>query len=156
MDERVLFETVKFVRSGTLALLNNLTEQEVDTIPAGFRNNIRWHLGHIYVTQENMVLGTARIHRELPDGFSGWFDRGTSPADWNGQPPTLPELKDALEKQSPRLAETLSGKLGLELAQPFQLPGMKLTTVGEMVHFSLVHEGQHTGIIKGLKYALSV
>lgn len=154
MDHTILLETVKFARGATLSVVGDVSETEADAIPNGFRNNIRWHLGHIYVVQENMMFGLSKLHRTLPEGYLDWFNRGTSPADWKTPPVSLDVLKEALRTQTDRIVETFHDKLDQPLVQPFELPGLVVTKVGELLNFSVFHEGQHMGIIKGLKYAL--
>lgn len=155
MNEESLFGQLQFARNGTLSLLKDVSEEMADVVPAGFKNNIRWHLGHIYVVQENLAIASAGLQREVPEGFKAAFAGGTSPADWTDRPATLEQLKQRLAEQTTRITSGLAGRLAQPLKTPFQIPGgPEWTTVGEMANFSLYHEGQHAGIIKGLQYAI--
>jgi hypothetical protein len=155
MNEEMLFGQLQFVRNATLSLLKDVTEEMADIIPAGFKNNIRWHLGHVYLVQENVAVGSAGLHREIPENFKEWFQPGTSPVDWTEHPINLERLKEVLTEQPKRVTEMLAGRIDQQLKSPFQIRnGPVWTTVGEMVNFSLYHEGQHAGLIKGLKYAV--
>lgn len=54
--ESHLFKQMDFVRGQTLKLMEGVTEEQADVIPEGFRNSIRWNLGHIYVVTERIAF----------------------------------------------------------------------------------------------------
>ncbi|MDQ0190960.1 DinB family protein [Alicyclobacillus cycloheptanicus] len=155
MNDNALFDTLRFARSAVLSLVNDVSEEAADTIPNGFRNNIRWHLGHIYIVQENLIFGAAHIHRTLPEGFKEAFSMGTSPADWKSRPASLDTLKEVLTSQSGRVVEAFEGKLDDALPSPVKIGSVEMSAPRDLISFAVFHEGQHIGIIKGLKYAIN-
>ena len=84
---------------------------------------------------------------ETPSRYFKLFGPGTKPADWQGDIPSLDELKQKLEEHPVRLKEVLTGQLNDEAAEAF----LSLPKVGEILNFTLYHEGVHTGTIKALK-----
>lgn len=46
------FEVAKVVRAKLAAIARELTTEQLNKIPEGFRNNIAWHIGHIVVSTE--------------------------------------------------------------------------------------------------------
>jgi len=46
------FEVAKVVRKKIAAIARELTPEQMNKIPEGFRNNIAWHIGHIVVSTE--------------------------------------------------------------------------------------------------------
>ncbi|UZD44899.1 DinB family protein [Peribacillus frigoritolerans] len=95
---------------------------------------------------------THQRHIETPPRYLELFAPGTKPADWEGEVPTLDELKQLLEEQPAKMKEALAGQLHLIAAVPIK----SLSTIGELLNFTMYHEGMHVGVIKGLKKANSV
>ncbi|TCP30583.1 DinB family protein [Scopulibacillus darangshiensis] len=150
MNEALLFKQLNFWRNRTLAILDETTEEEADKMREGFSNNIRWNLGHILVIHDRLLLSLAGEPSSVPDSYVAYFNKGTSPADWEDAPPTLTELRGKLEAQPMKLEEVLTGRLEEKLVTP--LKGME--TVKEMIAFAPTHEAMHVGTILGLKKSL--
>lgn len=147
MNEEQLFKQINLVRQATLKILESVTEEEADEQPEGFKNTIRWNLGHIYVVQNSLLVKFGGKTIETPSRYIELFAPGTKPADWQGEVPSLDELKQVLKEQPVQLKELLNGQLEDEAAQAF----LSLPTVGEILNFTLYHEGVHTGTVKALK-----
>lgn len=151
MKEETIFAQLNFFRKITLGLIEKIDEEIADIIPRGFSNSIRWNLGHIYVSQENLTLRLAGLTPQIPKEFLELFEGGTKPSEWKISPPNLDELKGFLSEQPGRLNEKLQGKLDQAIVPPLSIPGfIEFRTIGETLNFSLYHEGQHTGFIKAL------
>ncbi|WP_256860413.1 DinB family protein [Paraliobacillus ryukyuensis] len=152
MNEEMIFNQIDLSRNSTLQLFEGLTEEQADLIPQGFNNNIRWNLGHIYTVQNTLLNKFGGKSIKTPPRYLELFTPGTKPAEWQGEVPTLDELKQLLEAQPAQLKEALAGQLQDEAIQSFQ----SLSTVGEILSFTTFHEGMHVGVIKGLKKANAV
>jgi hypothetical protein len=83
----------------------------------------------------------------LPINYIELFNRGTSPADWKGEVPTLEELTTQLKDQLTRIKEIPDAYFEEKLKQPF----FDLHTVGELALFSNFHENYHLGQIHAMK-----
>ncbi|MGI8314331.1 DinB family protein [Halobacillus mangrovi] len=147
MNEEQIFQQINLVRKATLKEMDSVTEEQADKQPEGFKNTIRWNLGHIYVVQNSLIAKFGGKPVETPSHYLELFAPGTKPADWQGDVPSLDELKQKLEDQPARLKESLTGQLDDEAAEPF----LSMPTVGEILNFTSYHEGVHTGTIKALK-----
>lgn len=147
MNEEQIFKQVDMVRQSTLKEMEGISEEQADQIPDGFRNNIRWNLAHIYVTQNILLSDYGGKDIETPSRDLEMFAPGTKPADWEREAPSLEEIKQQLKEQPDKLKEALSGQMGDEAKEAF----MSLPTVGEILNFTLYHEGAHVGIIKAIK-----
>ena len=147
-----LFNQLRVIRNNTLSAVKALSENQADVVPAGFNNNIRWNLGHIYLVQERFAFGFTEEPMEVPDNFNELFGKDTRPAEWKVQPPTLNELIRILEDQTKRIEDKLSNRLEEAVAKPWTMPtGLTLKTIGEFLTFSMYHEGMHVQTIKFLK-----
>jgi DinB superfamily len=155
--EQFLFNQLAFVRNQTLNLLEGVTEEMADRVPEGFRNTIRWNLGHIYVVVERFAFQYLGLPQHLPDGFKEQFEYGTSPLNAHTfRVPTLSELEDLLKAQQVRIQETLAYRLEVKIIPPYTTSaGMKLETPKQFLTFNLYHEGMHLSVIKLYKSLLS-
>lgn len=155
MNEHMLFQQMEFIRMRTLAVVDATSEHMADEVPEGFRNSIRWNLGHILLSQENLLYSfvgeTDRI--SLPPEYRELFGFNTSHKTWDSlTPPTMSELRERLEAQPLRIKETFSGRLDETGDKPFVLgEHTTLTTLGEVLSFTNWHEGLHQGTITAIK-----
>jgi hypothetical protein len=145
MNLSVLLNQIDFARQVTLGIISDLTESEAEVIPPGFPNSIRWNLGHILVDQAQWLYFLIPDKIELPAGYQELFQGGTRPQAWQTQPPSLAELREALEAQPAQLRAKFSERLEEPLLRPTEL-GM--ATIGEVIPRTIYHEGLHAGIIK--------
>ncbi|GGI13013.1 DinB family protein [Gottfriedia solisilvae] len=155
--EQFLFNQLAFVRNQTLNLLDGVSEEMADRIPEGFRNTIRWNVGHIYVVVERFAFQYLGLPQNLPEGFKEQFEYGTSPLNTHEyRVPTLSELEELLKAQQVRIQETLSDRIDEKIIPPYTTSaGMKLETPKEFLTFNLYHEGMHLTVIKLYKKLLS-
>lgn len=156
--EHFLFNQLAFVRRQTLKLLDGVTEELADRIPEGFRNNLRWNLGHIYVVCERLAFKQLNIPLHLPNGFTEQFEIGTSPS--TGPVafpvPSLSELETLLKEQQERIRTALAHRLQEKIVPPYTTTsGMVLETPEQFLSFNLYHEGMHISVIKLYKVLLS-
>ncbi|MCA1061024.1 DinB family protein [Rossellomorea aquimaris] len=155
MKEQMLFQQMEFIRMRTLAALDATTEQLADEIPEGFKNSIRWNLGHILLSQENLLYSFVgeNDRKSLPPEYGELFGFNTSPKTWESlTPPTLSELRDKLEAQPLRIKEAFTGRLDQLGEKPFVLgEHTTFTTLAEVLSFANWHEGLHQGTITSIK-----
>ncbi|SFB23726.1 MULTISPECIES: DinB family protein [unclassified Bacillus (in: firmicutes)] len=144
---KFMFKNFEMTRYFFFREMNGLTEEMANVQPAGFNNNIRWHVGHVLTVTEQFMFGFPKKSQHLPENYPQLFGNGTKPADWTGEVPTLDELKSHLENQLERLKIVPEESLDQELKQPFR--GLK--TFGELANMALYHEAHHMGQIHAMK-----
>ncbi|HEU5138699.1 MAG TPA: DinB family protein [Bacillales bacterium] len=150
MKEEQLFEQMKMWRGWTVELLKTVPHGIVDEIPNGFRNNIRWNAGHILAGWDHTMFPAVGMERQLPLSYHLMFPRGSKPADWTEEPPSMDELIQRLEEQPQQIEEACKGHLEDPLEEPF----LHMTTLGEMFVFHMAHENLHVGTINSMKKTL--
>ncbi|WP_053075012.1 DinB family protein [Ornithinibacillus californiensis] len=156
MSKESVLKQMKFIRERTIALLDATSEELADEMPKGFRNNLRWQFGHIATSQENLIGYFLGLENTLPKSFTELFNRGTSPADWNQDVPTLVEIKALLKEQYERMLSLSTGRLEEEGSPLILGPEYKYETLAEAIDFTNFHEALHQGNIISLKRALGV
>lgn len=148
----MIFKQMDFIRMRTLAALDNTTEEMADLIPEGFQNSIRWNLGHIYLSHENLIHSFIKEKGNVPEGFAELFGFNTNPGIWETTPPSLNELRELLAEQPRRLRESFAGRLAQKGEKPFRMTNeIAFETLAEVVSFANWHEGLHQGAITTLK-----
>ena len=149
----IVFKQLEFVRHQTIKAVGAISEKNLDIIPDGFNNNVRWNLGQIpHLVQEKFAFHFAGEPMQLPNNFERLFAKGTHPADWTEEPPTLEVLLRLLTKQPKRIQESLLNRLDEQVKAPYTTgSGLTLSTIGEFVTFTLYHEGMHFDTIKLLQ-----
>ncbi|MGN7470064.1 DinB family protein [Brevibacillus sp. SAFN-007a] len=153
-NDSFVWNQYDLIRRLFLESVSKTTEEEADIVPTGFRNNIRWNVGHIFLTQGYLLFGPTGV--ECPQSYAALFSPGTKPADWQGDIPSLETLHAQLTEQHARIKERLQGRLNEPLPKPFEL-GDKgvMHTYGEMMVFTLFHEGMHFSAISSLRKAIA-
>lgn len=148
---------LNFARIYTQGHLQSVKDEQWDIQPEGFHNTIRWHVGHIFVSMENLV------HRGLPEyevvhpEWAKLFGTGTKPSDWTEAPPTNEQLLSALAEQPARVKEFLTGKLDQQMPDVMSLGKFHdMATVEAVIQFAIWHEGVHAGIIFALNKVTAV
>ncbi|MEH7180607.1 DinB family protein [Neobacillus vireti] len=143
----ILFAQLECYRSYILAVLESVTLEEAEVIPKGFKNNIRWNLGHIYLDQYLWIQAVTKEKSGVPEPFNTWFGYGTSPADFTSETPSLEELKSLLKEQ-PAL---IKAEYGDRLEEEFPPTEMGMHTIEQVLIRTIFHEGMHLQAILDLK-----
>jgi helix-turn-helix protein len=142
MTREILMKSIQFV-----------TESDAESMPNGFNNTIKWHIGHIlYATNRTFTIFKSSSY--LPEHYIDLFKPGTSPRDWTNDIPTLKELFEKLEQQKVMIRDVFSDCMDQKLETPFRVKaygGHEFLSVGEMLNFFIFHEAMHIGYINAFK-----
>ncbi|MBM7647409.1 hypothetical protein JOC78_000330 [Bacillus ectoiniformans] len=142
--EQHIFKHMDTIRAITLNVLNEVPEEKMAVLPPGFNNHILWNAGHIAFVQEKIVLGLSGDEGQLTPSFEEFFGAGTKPADWEGTPPSIKEVKEALINLPKRIKETMAGRIAEPLKAPYtNKTGVTFTTVADALFYSFYHEALH-------------
>ena len=141
------FETTKQVRAMTLGAIENLSDEQLLTIPEGFSNNILWNLGHMVLSHQYFLYYTSGLDMTVPPTMLATFARGTSPKDWESTPDIVEIKALAMTTMEQWEADIKADKFqnyeGMNV-------GTQLETAEDAATFNCFHEGEHLGIIKSI------
>ncbi len=143
----ILFNQLESYRSEILGVADTVSEEDAEKIPAGFNNNIRWNLGHIYLDQYLWIQAVTKEPADIPEEFKSWFGYGTSPANFTEETPSVSELKELLRTQPARIKELYGGRLEEE----FPPTEMGMHTIEQVLVRTIFHEGMHLQTILDIK-----
>ena len=147
------FEIAIFSREILLQLIEGLSEAQLNIIPNGFKNNIAWNLGHIFVTQQLLTYKLSGLKCNVSNDFIEKFTKGST-AKPNISIEKVNHIKNSLiELINQTEKDYKSGKFK-EYQQYITSQGFSLNNIEEAIQFSNFHEGIHLGIIMSLKKVL--
>ena len=142
-------ERLKKTRIYLLNLIDRLTTEQLNEIPAGFNNNIVWNLGHLLATQQSICYLHSDVKIFIDEKYLSSYKPETKP---NG-------FVESIEIQQMKLlfltAITQFEKdFNDELFSNYQIwttrYGLEVANIDDAIHFVLFHEGLHTGYIMAL------
>ncbi|MDQ0999818.1 hypothetical protein QFZ28_000218 [Neobacillus niacini] len=143
----LIFKNMELTRSFFIKNVVAIDKDVIDVQPKGFNNNIHWHVGHVLTATESLLFGFPKSSTNLPVSYMELFARGTKPADWQGDVPSVAVLVSQLKDQLNRMKEIPVESLSVKLKEPF----LGQETFGELVNFVLLHENLHLGHIQAMK-----
>lgn len=146
----ILFNQLETYRSYVLGVAGTVTAEQAEVIPNGFKNNVRWNLGHIYLDQFLWIQAVTKEKAPVPEQFNSWFGYGTSPENFREETPSFKELLDLLKGQPEKIKELYGERLEEEYA-PTE---MGMHTVEQVLVRTIFHEGMHLQTILDLKKLL--
>lgn len=145
-------ETLREIRGFVRRLTDDLSDEQLLVQPPGASNNVLWNLGHLAVTQQLLHYKLSGLPMYLPDEVVEGFRKGTSPADWNGEPPArIGEIREWLVELPERLAEDHAAGRFDEFHEYPTSTGITLRTLDGAIAFNNFHEGLHAGFVMRLK-----
>jgi uncharacterized damage-inducible protein DinB len=149
MSEKLL-KQFEIIRAISIKSIESITEEMADEIPSGYKNSIRWNLGHILAVADAFLNNFAEIPMYLSEEHFEMFKSGSKPSDWKTQPPSLDDLSVMFKEQMEHMKNHLEHRsFDEKTPNTFNLYGNPQETLGEVVNFCLYHEGFHIGYING-------
>jgi len=140
---------IESTRQRMLKMAEELPTEKLLRIPAGFRNNLLWNLGHVMAVQQNLCYETSGFPVRVPTYLLASFRKGTHPGEWAGTM-DLEDIKTWLLESVKSLREDLHKNIFMTLA-PYQTgTGVKLASISDVLSFDAWHEGMHLGIMMSM------
>ncbi len=150
MQEKV-FDISRVTRENFSRLVNSLSEEQLNRIPAGFANNIAWNFGHIIAGQQTIFYMKAGLAPRMPEAFMSRYRKGTRPVETI----TAEEIKQ-LHAYLPLdcfREELASGKF--ESYESFTTEyGAHIDNIYDAIPYVAVHDALHYGYALAIKKAL--
>jgi len=145
-----LLKQFELLKVRFLGDLEDVTDDIVTIKPGGFNNTILWHVGHVVTVNEQFMFGYPKKSTFLPEHYLNLFAKGTSPADWNGEIPSLKDLVNQFTVQVSRIQQIPVERFNERLKQPF----LGLESFGDITNLALFHIAYHLGQIHAMKLML--
>jgi hypothetical protein len=143
-------ESIRKTRSYVLQLVNGLTAEQLNEVPAGFNNNIIWNVGHLVASQQGICYLRAGLKAWVSEKVYRDYKPDTKPTGFVNNS-EIEELKSLLLTSLDPLETDYSNNLFQNYPTWTTRYGVTITTIDEALQFLLFHEGLHTGYIMALK-----
>ena len=144
------FEITLFNRKCILAIANSLSQEQLNTIPKNYNNNIAWNIGHTLVTQQLLVYKLSGLPCLISDETIAKYAKGSSPVTTMTSTEMLLLLDELMPLADKMEADYKTGVFKTYNEYTTSL-GFELTDVDKAIQFSNYHEGLHLGIMMAIK-----
>lgn len=145
---------IRKTRSKALEIIKDLSIAELNKIPAGFNNNIIWHLGHLIAAQQGIFYVRAKLDLNIDQDFFNSYKNGSRP-EGEIDTPEIEKIKSLLFSSLDQFESHLEENIFLNYPAWVNSMGIEITSVEDAINFLLFHEGLHLGQIMAYKRLLS-
>ena len=144
------FDTLKKSRILILNIIENLSIDQLNKIPEGFKNNIAWNIAHLVVTQQLLCYKLAGLKCLISEEMITNFQKGTAPT-YTISEAEFKEIKTLFLELPEKLTADYEKGIFTEYNEYTTSVAVTLKNVNDALTFNLLHEGIHLGIILQLK-----
>lgn len=144
-----------FVRQGMIAVLDDLSVEQINEVPQGFNNNLIWNLAHVVACQQEYLYDRAGVETAVNVDFIAKYRGGTAPAEKLDQN-AINTIKELALSTAQALVKDAKGNLR-NAYKPMEVTGQKinLQTLDDAIAFMLFHEGLHLSTMRTYKRLLT-
>ena len=148
-------DIMRGARKFLINLIDGISIEKLNEIPAGFNNNLAWNFGHVIATQQILCYRSTGVKPVIEKEFIDKYKTGTRPEsnidenEFRMIRQYLLETIDQFEKDS---ATNM-----FENYKAFDLksyPGVTLKNISDAAKFVTFHDGLHVGYSMALKRSL--
>lgn len=144
------FEILRANRKGVLKVIEGLSIEQLNKIPAGFKNNLVWNVAHLVVTQQLLCYKLSAIPMKISHELVERFQKGSaakemvSAAEFEEIKALFLSLIDAFEEDYKKgiFKEYLPYTTSLDVT---------LHAISDSLEFNNYHEGIHLGYMLAMR-----
>ena len=140
------FETLIESRKLIIKLIENLSIEQLNKIPNGFKNNIVWNVAHLVVTQQLLCYKLSGLDCLVSEEFVANFQKGSIPSYFVSEE-EFKEIKKQLLVLPNKLEEDYLNGIFKNYKEYKTSVNITLCSVDDAITFNTFHEGIHFGII---------
>jgi hypothetical protein len=140
-------------REFLLQLISEVTEEEFNTIPEGFNNNIIWNVAHLLATQQAFAYLRSGQKMFIDEHYFIQYRPDTKPAEPLNTI-AIDEIKRLLVTTIDQFEIDYNNNLFSNYNSWTTRSGITINNIDDAIQFMPFHEGLHTGCIMSLKRAL--
>ncbi len=147
------FELIKQTRKNFLKLVEGLTTEQLNTVPAGFANNIIWNFGHIIAAQQSLCYRLSGLEMKMDASYVDKYGRGTKP-EAAVQAEEIETLKEMMLRHIDVLKKDIEAGVFTSF-QPYVTSfGFVLNNIRDAQVFFSIHDSLHFGYAMALRKAV--
>jgi hypothetical protein len=143
-------ERYKKIRAFMLNMIDGLTTEQLNEVPAGFNNNIVWHLGHVVAAQQGVTYMKSGRELRVPQHIFDEFKSGSKPERYYSAA-EIDNIKSLFFSTLDTFKEDLDNNYFKDYVPFTTRYGVELSDIGMVTEFLPYHEGLHIGFVGALK-----
>ena len=144
------FENTQTSRNLLNRLIENLSFEQLNTIPPGFNNNIVWNIGHIIVVQQMLVYNLSGLPMQVDADLVSKYKKGTRPSELTTKA-EVAILKELLFTTVKQTESDFAAGLFKNFTEYTVMTGFVIKNASDAIAFNYYHEALHTGVIMSLR-----
>jgi hypothetical protein len=144
------FDIMQKTRINFLHLLDGLMIEQLNTIPAGFNNNLIWNLSHLLATQQVIFYGLSGLTPNVDEHFIKSYRRYTKPEGFVSKA-EFEIIKQNFELAQQSFFEDYRNGAFRNFKHYTTSFGVQLDTIDDAIKFSSLHDGLHYGYAMAIK-----
>lgn len=143
-------EKIKKTRQFILNSVNELSDAQLNKIPAGFNNNIIWNLGHMVAAQQGLCYLRSGLKTVVTEDFFQSFKTESKP-ERELSNTEIENIKQLLSSTLDEFNKDYENGIFKNYTVFKTRYDVEIGHIDEAVNFVLFHEGLHCGYIMALK-----
>jgi hypothetical protein len=145
-----IFDSLSKGRVLMLQLIDGLSIEQLNKIPAGSKNNIAWNIAHLVVTQQVLCYKFSGVTCLIADEMIDLYKKGTVPSK-EVTSKEFDELKELFITLALQFEEDYKKRIFENYTAYTTSVNVTLTDITSAATFNLFHEGIHLGAVLGLR-----
>ncbi|OYX84945.1 MAG: hypothetical protein B7Y83_06495 [Flavobacteriales bacterium 32-34-25] len=145
-----LLEITKTSRNMVSKLIQGFTLEQLNKVPAGFKNNLIWNVAHIIVTQQVLVYKLAGLPVMVSDELIEKYKKGTK-TEHEASQEEVDEILSLLQKTIEQTEIDIENNLFQNFTEYPTSTGFVLKSNFDSMSFNNFHEGIHIGVIMAIR-----
>lgn len=147
-----ILRIIKACRTKWLSTIEELSTEQMNFIPVGFKNNLAWQLGHVVVSQQILCYRLSGNKFVIEEELIDLYKNGSKPErDFSSA--EIAQMKGYLLSTITQLETDLSDNLFANFT-PYSIStyaGVELKNIEDALTFIVSHDGLHFGCSLSLK-----
>ncbi|HEY9170498.1 MAG TPA: DinB family protein [Lutibacter sp.] len=140
------FDILIKTRQLLLKITEDLSMEQLNTIPQGFKNNIAWNIAHLTVTQQLLNYKLSGLNCLVSEEMIANFQKGTMPNHIISKE-EFENIKEQFLHLPLRLEEDYNKGIFKNYNEYKTSLNIILKSIEDSVIFNTYHEGIHLGVI---------
>lgn len=144
------FEILRANRALILKIIENLSIEQLNKIPEGFKNSIAWNVGHLVITQQALCYRLAGLPISVNEEMGERFGKGSTPHN-DVTREEFEKIKEQLIILPGSFEEDYKAGIFTNYKSYTTSANVTLNSINDGIEFNNFHEGIHLGVIMTLK-----
>ncbi|QYN48483.1 DinB family protein [Apibacter sp. ESL0432] len=144
------FEIFKIHRKSLVQEIDDLSIEQLQKIPEGFKNNIFWNVAHTLVSQQILHYKMSGLNPLITNDWIENYQNGTFPR-FVITEDEIDYLKSKLIITAEQLEEDFNEKKFESYTEFETKMGIVISSVEDAINFNNTHEALHYGIVSSMK-----